>query len=214
MSHQFTNPKAVQHLDPNQHQSVTVAFEREIIKLLPPPYETNCRDYRYPDSDSRMRAYQCREHCFSECRVRRFLARDGGWPGDTYAEANVTAHFSALWSNVHSAFGHLEEGGGGGATEEIGKGNTQCENKDCGKGEDDCRRIQYDVRTVRVSERDAEVDEQSEKFTVGVLPPKEVQLVIRHVPKFAFIEFVVSGEHECLNSLFFVQYLMRGGKRM
>ena len=57
---------------------------------------------------------------------------------------------------------------------------------------DDCVSVQYDVRTVRVKERDEDDKVNTHSFTIGVLPPKNVQLINKHVPKFEPIEFLVS----------------------
>lgn len=153
---------------------VILEFEREIIQLLPPPYETNCQDYR-------LNGYQCREHCIAACKVERYLQIDG-WPGDIYAESNVSNHFSQIWLNSHSKFGHLEEGLN---VRTLNSCSDKCVRQD------DCERIQYDVRTVRIKERDYDDPDINKLFQIGILPPKEVQMVIKHVPKFAPIEFLI-----------------------
>ena len=163
---------------------MTLGFSREVIRLLPPPYETQCHDYRQD-------GYQCRSHCMAACKVQRYAQLDNGWPGDVPAGPQVTRHISEIWINAQSQTGHLEEGV---TADSLTNCTIHCGSD--GNGEiiygDDCERIQYDVRTVQMEQRDSDDLEQLGTFTIGILPPQEVQLVIKHEPKYVIIEFLVS----------------------
>lgn len=172
--HQHSSTSNVQQLDPDKHQSVSVAFERQIIKQLPPPYATNCHDYRED-------GYACRDECLTQCKAGLYLALDG-WPGDVFANKSVTQQISKLWSNEWSSSGHLEEG-------LDATSLATCSYK-CGHN-DDCESEIYDVRTVRVHERDEDDRQESHSFTIGILPPKNLNVINTHVPKFQPIEFLV-----------------------
>ncbi|OTF84054.1 hypothetical protein BLA29_004463, partial [Euroglyphus maynei] len=175
MSHQFAATSNIQQLDPDKHQFVSVSFERQMTKLLPPPYATNCYDYR-------MDGYACRSDCMTECKTKTYVQRADGWPGDVYADNNVSYRFSKTWTNSWSSSGHLEEGLD---ASEL----ASCSYK-CGQM-DDCVTVQYDVRMARVRERDEDDKSQSHSFTIGILPPKNFQIINEHVPKFANIEFLI-----------------------
>ncbi|UXI14494.1 hypothetical protein NH340_JMT00437 [Sarcoptes scabiei] len=175
MSHQYSSSSSTQQLDPDKHQFVSIAFERKITKLLPPPYATKCYDYRRD-------GYACRDDCMTQCKTKRYLQLDG-WPGDVYADQNVTRKFSKMWTNPWSSAGHLEEGL---SSESLASCSRECGHRD------DCQSVQYDVLTARVKERDEDDRQQSHSFTIGILPPKNFQIINEHVPKFQNIEFLVN----------------------
>ena len=174
MSHQFASTSNIQQLEPDKFSFVSVAFERTVLQLLPAPYETNCHDYRVD-------GFACRDDCMTDCKTRRYLKLDG-WPGDVFANRSVTSRLSKVWSNTWSSVGHMEEGMN---AESLATCSFECGHWD------DCDSVQYDVRTVRVKERDEDDALNSHRFTVGVLPPKNVQLINRHVPKYEPIEFLI-----------------------
>lgn len=171
MEHQHSPASNIQQLDADKHQFISIAFERQITKLLPEPYSTKCQDYR-------KKGFECRNDCITKCKIKKYLEHDG-WPGDVYANKNVTTKFSKIWKNPWSIYGHLEEG----------ISIAPC-SSECGFN-DDCESVQYDVRTVRVKERDEDDKSQSHSLTIGVLPPKNLQIINEHVPKFERIEFLV-----------------------
>ncbi|KAI2805548.1 hypothetical protein BLOT_004546 [Blomia tropicalis] len=174
LSHQYSQTSSIQQLDPDRHQFVSIAFEREVLQLLPAPYETNCYDYRQD-------GYSCRDDCITKCKTEIYTQMDG-WPGDVYALKNVTMRLSKLWLNSWSMVGHLEEGV---SAESLSKCSFKCGHRD------DCESVQYDVRTVRVKERDEGDSSGSHSYTIGILPPKNVQLINKHVPKYEPIEFLI-----------------------
>lgn len=175
VSHQYFTQSNIVQLDPDKHQFVNIMYDKLTINLLPPPYSTMCHNYR-------LDGYSCREDCITNCKVKEYLKLDG-WPGDVYATKNNTQAFSKYWNNEWSVNGHMEEG--------INiKLLSNCSFV-CGHG-DDCESVQYDVRTVRVIERDEDDQSVSHSFTIGILPPKSMDIINRHVPKFEKIEFLVS----------------------
>lgn len=153
---------------------MTVAFERTILQSLPPPYETHCHDYR-------LDGYTCRDDCLTQCKTKLYLKLDG-WPGDVYANKSVTQRISNVWSNNWSQTGHLEEG--------LDPESLSTCSDQCGRAED-CETAQYDVRTVRIREREEEDRQESHSFTVAILPPKNGNVINKHVPKLEPIEFLV-----------------------
>ena len=163
-------------MDSNLNQQVSLAYDRELFRLLPPPYQTSCHDYRHD-------GFQCREDCMTKCKVSRYLLNGLGWPGDVFANVNVTQYFSNIWINAHSMTGTLEAG--------MNANSLATCSVQCGL-HSDCDRIQYNVRNIKQTQRDTNDDHTTRLFTIGLLPPKDVQLIIKHVPKFQFVQFFVS----------------------
>ncbi|KAJ6217415.1 hypothetical protein RDWZM_008572 [Blomia tropicalis] len=176
ISHQYSSARAVIPLDSNLNQQVSLAYDRELFRLLPPPYQTSCHDYRHD-------GFQCREDCMTKCKVSRYLLNGLGWPGDVFANVNVTQYFSNIWINAHSMTGTLEAG--------MNANSLATCSVQCGL-HSDCDRIQYNVRNIKQTQRDTNDDHTTRLFTIGLLLPKDVQLIIKHVPKFQFVQFFVS----------------------
>jgi len=189
--HQFSEGNNLLQINPNKDQFIGVSFSRQTTQLLPPPYATKCKDYSEE-------GYSSREHCIAQCKINEYLKEDG-WPGDIFATNNITYSFSKLWINSNSPSGHLEEG-----LSLDGK----CSEK-CGDFED-CQNVFYDVKQLRTIERDEEDISEHNYITIGILPPKSVDVTCVHMPKFENIELAVSFSFmTCFLFLtIFIQYLI------
>jgi len=152
---------------------VGISFSRQATQLLPPPYATQCKDYGEE-------GFSSREHCIAQCKIDTYLQEDG-WPGDIFATNNITYSFSKLWINSKSPSGHLEEG----LTLD-----DKCSDK-CGDFED-CQSMFYDVKQLRVVERDDDDVAEDKWITIGIYPPKSVDSTLVHMPKLESIELAVS----------------------
>ena len=170
--HQYSDGNNVLQLNPTKDQFIALSFNRQTTTLLPPPYATKCKNYT-------LEGFSSREHCLAQCKVNAYTKSDG-WPGDIFATIDVTYTFSKLWMNSKSPSGHLEEGL---SLDELCR-------KMCGDFED-CYNVFYDVKQFRVEERDEEDYEQQQWLTIGILPPKSVDMSLVHQPKYEPIEFAV-----------------------
>ena len=171
--HQFSDGNNVLQLNPTRDQFIALSFTRQSTTLLPPPYATQCKNYSHE-------GFTSREHCLAQCKVEAYTDSDG-WPGDIFATPDVTYTFSKLWINKKSPSGHLEEGL---SLDEFCR-------KMCGDYED-CHSVFYDVKQLRVEERDEDDYEHQQWLTIGILPPKTVDMNLVHLPKYEPIELAVS----------------------
>ncbi|CAG2100138.1 unnamed protein product [Medioppia subpectinata] len=170
--HQYSNGNNVWQINANRDQFIGLSFTRQTTKLLPQPYATQCKNYS-------LEGFTSRQHCLYDCKVTAYTTADG-WPGDVFATHNVTYSFSKLWMNDKSPAGHLEEGL---SVDQL------CRRK-CGEYED-CTTTFYEVRPLRTEERDEDDYENMDWFTIGIMPPKSVDMTMVHLPKYEPIEFAI-----------------------
>ncbi|XP_054166032.1 uncharacterized protein LOC128963542 [Oppia nitens] len=170
--HQYSVGNNVMQINPNTEQFVGISFTRQTTSLLPHPYATQCKNYS-------LEGFTSRDHCLADCKVTEYTRADG-WPGDIFATNNITYTFSNLWINKKSPSGHLEEGL---SVDEL------CRKK-CGDFED-CYNIFYEVKALRIMERDEDDYEQNDWITIGILPPKSVDMTLVHQPKYETVELAI-----------------------
>ena len=178
---------------------MTVSFDKTIIHLLPPPYDTQCHDYRQDfikDSEGDQQPqhsnnYQCHADCMARCKCQQYFEYDGGWPGDVYATANIQQKFSKAW--INDIVGSVNDDGS--LIEGIlNYQEISCSaDSHCGQRVD-CYSEQYKSRTVRVQTRDENNLALLDLFELVILPPKigSRTTIIEHVPDYNLIDFVVN----------------------
>ena len=141
-----------------------IRYTKTITSSLPYPFETNCFDYGNED-------YVSEEGCIAKCKLKKWQDEfSDNWPG-IYLTSNLTDNYMIDRTGEYLSHEWALD-------KKIG---IECQNEcqsniNCYKEDFDLKLRQYNI--------------YSETLCLNILPPRLPDLVVQHMPKVSFEEFV------------------------
>jgi len=159
------------HLNNSKYSSYTFSYGKTSLKLLPSPYQTQCRDYSEINFTSL-------SHCIIACKANYFVNNYEGWHPDIPYSGEYSSYL-----NVQYMEHKLKE------DKELDKiASEQCRLA-CGK-QDDCYSEYFNLIQMGHFERSADRKEDEDLFGIYLYLPTGIITKYFHSPRLHLTEFI------------------------